>query len=434
MRRYALIALAIGGGAVLVASLLEMLGAFGPLTTWLREWYLEKGLFPSAEPFSALWVDFIFLGVITMGVAWSIVDISRVSLKILVLLCSLILVHGLSLTGALHGWFFEPFTTIAALILAAAAGFVFAGTETGMRKRVLEDVIGNRISQATFDELLDAPEPPDFGGAVHEVTVLTCRLFDHQELRDKLDPSELIQMSNLFLRSVSTFLASRGAYLDESGPELVRGYFGLLQSSETHAIDACRAALELRSRLRNLSQECETRWFQSPKYGIGISTGPMTVGVYGSREHRFFSGIGSETDYSRRLAHANHRYGSDILIGPLTYTSIGRELEVRPLEMFYDPESDVMTEIYQLLATPDSFSEEERAKRDLFWEGVIRFREKEYEKALDILSHAKRPGEDDAPLEFFLEKCQAGLAGEDVEPDDGKKNSQDGHARLLNLM
>lgn len=434
MRRYALIALAIGGGAVLVALLLEVLGAFDPLTTWLREWYLEKGLFPSAEPFSALWVDFIFLAVITMGVAWSIIDVSRVSLKILVLLCSLILVHGLSLTGALHGWFFEPFTTIAALILAAAAGFVFAGTETGMRKRVLEDVIGNRISQATFDELLDAPEPPDFGGAVHEVTVLTCRLFDHQELRDKLDPSELIQMSNLFLRSVSTFLASRGAYLDESGPELVRGYFGLLQSSETHAIDACRAALELRSRLRNLSQECETRWFQSPKYGIGISTGPMTVGVYGSREHRFFSGIGSETDYSRRLAHANHRYGSDILIGPLTYTSIGRELEVRPLEMFYDPESDVMTEIYQLLATPDSFSEEERTKRDLFWEGVIRFREKEYEKALDILSHAKRPGEDDSPLDFFLEKCQAGLAGEDVEPDDGKKNSPDGHARLLNLM
>ncbi|MCG8599998.1 MAG: adenylate/guanylate cyclase domain-containing protein [Verrucomicrobiales bacterium] len=434
MRRYALIALAIGGGAVLVASLLDFAGAFNPLSTWLREWYGEKGLFPVSKPFSAMWLDLFFLAAITFGVTWCIVDVSRVSLKILVLLCSVVLVHGLSITGALHGWFFEPFSTLTSLVLAAAAGFVFAGTEKGMRKRVLEDVVGNRVSRSTFDELLDAPDPPDFSGAVSDVTVLTCRLFDHRELREKLEPSELIQMSNLFLRSVSTFLASRGAYLDESGPELVRGYFGLLRPDENHAIEACRAALELRARLRNLRQECETRWFQAPKYGMGISTGPMTVGVYGTREHRFFSGIGAETDYSRRLAHANYRYGSDILVGPLTYTRIGRELEVRPLEMFYDPEADVMTEIYQLLSTPDAFSEEERTRRDLFWEGVIRFREKEYEKALDILSHARRPGEDDGPLEFFLEKCQAGLAGENVQPDDGKPNSEDGHARLLNLM
>lgn len=434
MRRYAIISLAIGGGAALVALLFYFLGGFHPLAAWLSELYLSKGIFPSEEFLRAKWLEILVVVLLSFGVSWCVIDISPVALKLLVVLCAFLVVGGLSVTSALHGFFFEPFSSFAALVLVAATGFVFAGTERGMRKRVLEEVIGSRISRNKFDALLEAVDPPNFGGAVNEVSVLTCRLFNHAELQEKLESGELIKLSNLFLRSVSTFLASRGAYLDESGPELVRGYFGMLEASETHAEDACRAALELRSRLRNLSQECETRWFQPIQYGIGISSGPMTVGVYGSQEHRYFSGIGPETDYARRLAHANQRYGSDILVGPLTHKLLSDQIEVRPMEMFYDPEANAMTEVYQLLALTEGFPAEDRQRRDRFWEGVIRFREKEYEKALDAFSQAKKAGEEDGPLEFFVERCQSGLAGEDVQPDDGKPKPNGGHARLLNLM
>src|SRR5690606_25167597 len=130
---------------------------------------------------------------------------------------------------------------------------------------------------------------PDFGGGVRDGTGLTCRLLNHAELREKLEPAELLKMSNLFLRSVWTFVMSRGAYLDESGPELVRVFFGMVEPSDDHAEQACRSALELRARLKNLGQECESRWFQKLQYGVGISSGPMTVGVYGSKQHFFFS-------------------------------------------------------------------------------------------------------------------------------------------------
>ncbi|MDF1825696.1 MAG: adenylate/guanylate cyclase domain-containing protein [Verrucomicrobiales bacterium] len=431
MRRYVLTFLYIGGGVSALVLVLFFVGVFEPMTEWLRSKWVSQGLLVEDEMVRMKWIEGLVIISLAAGVSWCVIDVTNPSQKVLVIFCSVLLVLGFSPTLALHGVLFDPFSSLAAVALSAAASFVFAGTEKGMRKRVLETLIGRRVSHRTFNELLEADEPPDFGGVSREVTVVTCRLFNHEELQAKLKPSDLVKMSNLFLRSVSTFLTGRGAYLDESGPELVRGYFGMLKPSESHAFHACRAALELRSRLKNLSKECETRWFQGLTYGVGISSGPMTIGVYGADEHFFFSGIGAETDYSRRLSHANDRYGSDLLIGPHTYHLVKSEFEVRPMEMFFDPAANLMTEIYQLLATKEAFGEVERERRDLFWQGVIFLREERFEEALDHLSRARNPAGEDAPLDFFIERAQSGVADKGVE---GEAEAPGKHARLINLM
>lgn len=431
MRRYVLTFLTIGGGVSFLVLVLFFSGLFEPMTEWLRSKWVSQGLLSAEEPLRLKWLEGLTIIALAGGVAWCVIDVTSPSQKVLVIFGTVLLVLGISPTMALHQVLFDPFSSLAAVALSAVAAFFYSGTEKGMRKRVLETLIGRRVSHRTFNELLEAEEPPDFGGVSHEVTVVTCRLFNHGEMQARLKPADLVKMSNLFLRSVSTFLTARGAYLDESGPELVRGYFGMLKPSPTHAQEACRAALELRSRLRNLSQECETRWFQGLSYGVGISSGPMTIGVYGADEHFFFSGIGAETDYSRRLAHANARYGSDLLIGPATYRLVHTDFEVRPMEMFFDPESNLMTEIYQLLAPSGTFTDAEREKRDLFWKGVIFLREERYEEALDHLSRARSSGFDDGPLDFFLSRAQDGIS---EEGGPGAQTAPAKHARLINLM
>ncbi|MEM6278292.1 MAG: adenylate/guanylate cyclase domain-containing protein [Verrucomicrobiota bacterium] len=406
-------------------------GVFDPMTDWLQGRWISQGLLSAEDPVRMRWIEGLMIILFSAGVAWCVIDVSNPSQKVLVIFCTTLLVLGVSPTLALHGVMVDPFSSLAAVALASLAAFVFSGTEKGMRKRVLENLIGRRVSHTMFNQLLEANDPPDIGGVSREVTVITCRLFNHEEMQEKLKPADLVKLSNLFLRSVSTFLTARGAYLDESGPELVRGYFGMLRPSRTHAEEACRAALELRSRLRNLSQECETRWFQELSYGVGISSGAMTIGVYGADEHFFLSGIGAETDYSRRLAHANGRYGSDLLVGPKTYQLVQEDFEMRPMEMFFDPESGLMTEIYQLLGAAGSLSEEAKERRDLYWKGVIYLRENRFEEALDHLSRARSSGSDDGPLDFFLSKAQEGLA-ESSNDSGGEKRGR--HARLINLM
>ncbi len=436
MRRYALTALAIGGIVSLFVLVLYFVGAFDGLALWLEETYRTRGLFSGEDVVRLKWLEITLIVLASIAVSWCVVDVSQMGQKVLVAGSGLLLMGAVSPALALHDWYFEPFSVSCSVLLSSALAFVFAGTERGMRKRILEEVIGVRVSRRTFDELLESEQPPDFSGAKREVTVLTCRLLDHEGSQERLEAAELVKLGNLFHRTVSNFLVARGAYLDESGPELVRAYFGVLQPDPDHAAAACAAALELTNRMRNLSQECESRWFQPLAWGVGISSGEMTVGVYGTPEHSCYSAVGGETEYARRLACANRRYGSRILIGPDTYQLVSSDFVVRPMEMFYDPESGVMTEIYEVLARTEDSGEKENERRDLFWKGVIFLREERYEEALDHLSRSRQPGVEDSVLEFFLQQAQEGIA--DAEGDEGGgtglQSPDEGHARLINLM
>lgn len=435
MRRYVLTSLAIGCSVSVIVLTLLLLGVFESPAAWLEEFYVTRGFFDSDDYTRVRWLEILVIALGALSVAWCVVDVSQLAQKVLVALSILFVGFCVSPTMALYNVLFEPFSTMMAVFLAAGAALIFAGTEKGMRKRILEETLGGKVSREVFDNMLSAPEPPDFAGSVREVTVLTCRLFNHSELRGKLEPIDLMGMNNLFIRSVSNFLKSRGGYLDESGPELVRAFFGLHGDVENHAGGACSAALELRSRLKNLSQECETRWFQKLHYGVGIETGEMTVGVYGSSQRLTFSAIGADTDYSRRLAHANYRYGSDLLVGPDAFRRVEKQFDFRPMEMFYDQENDVLTEIYQLMGEEGGASEEEAKRRELFWKGVIYLREKKYEEALKHLSKAKNPSTDDGPLAFFLGLAQEGISAPDTKAARNLRQlTEKGHARLSNLM
>lgn len=434
MKRYIVISLAIGGAVAILVAALYLLGTFRPALDWLTEVYSSRGVL-SGDPARLRGLEIVLFTLAAFGMAWAVIDISQVGQKVLAFLLIFFLAAGLSPTLAMYGVLYEPFSLLVAIFLSSAAGFVYAGTEQGMRKRVLQGLLGSRVSHRTFVELFEAKAAPDFGGVVREVTVVSCRLFNHEEMRNKVEAGELTKMSNLFIRSVSTFLLSRGAYLDECNPDLVRVFFGMLKASNNHAEEACAAALELKSRLRNLSRECESRWFQKLHFGIGVSSGPATIGVYGSQREYFYGGTAEAADFAGRLALANRRYGSEILLGPSTYEVVKSEFEFRPMEMIYDPETDLMSEVFELLADTASFSDEDRERRDMFWKGLIFLREKKYVEALEQLSQARNPGSEDAPTAFFLAKTQEAVSS----PDSSEAGKVDeltgkGHARLISSM
>lgn len=434
MKRYLITSLAIGGGVLALVAALYFFGAFRPAFQWLSEVYASRGVV-TGETVRLRALEIVLYTAAAFGMAWAVIDIAQVGQKVLVFLLLFVLAAGLSPTLAMYGVLFEPFSLLSAIFLSSAAALVFSGTEYGMRKRVLESLLGARISNRKFQELLEAKDPPDFGGVVRDVTVVSCRLFNHEEMRGKVEPGELTKMNNLFLRSVSTFLLSRGAYLDECGPHMVRVFFGMLEASDAHEEDGCAAALELKSRLRNLSRECESRWFQKLHYGIGVSSGPATIGVYGSGRQYFFGVTGEAADFSQRLAQANRRYGSEVLLSPRTYESVEAKFEFRPMDMIYDPETDLMTEIYELLAGSGGFSEGERESRDLFWKGLIFLREKRFDEALDHFSRSRTPGVDDGPTAYFLARAQEGVSSpEDSASAKTEELTAKGHARLISSM
>lgn len=436
MRRYLLVSLAIGFLVATVVLVLYSAGIFSGINKSLSDLYEATGFFPPApaEVFQLQWLEILMIVAVSLAAAWCIVDIPQIGHKMLVFLTFFVLILGLSPTLALYGYLFEPVSSILAAFLSTVSGLIYAGTEQGMRKRVLTNVFGERISPAKFSQLLDSREPLQLDGATREASVLTVRLFNHAELREKMEPSELLALTNMFLRSTADFLKSRGAFLDESSPDCVRVFFGLLEKDPDHAVSACRTALELKTRLKNLDDDCENRWFQRLSYGVAIASSPVTVGVFGSPQHYYYSGMGGETDFCRRLTHSNLRYHSDILISASTQRLVSHSVLVRPMDMLYDPSLNLMSEVYQIVGLTEEATEADTARRDAFWQGVIHYRSGKYEEALEKFAEAQLPGRGDGPLQYFTDRCQHLLVEGAERPDYSHDLTDQGHARLVNMM
>ena len=141
---------------------------------------------------------------------------------------------------------------------------------------------------------------------------------------------------------------------------------------------------------------------------LGVNTGEMFVGRW---VRDGYGAAGEEADFARRAAGLNLVYGSRVLLGARTYELAAGLVEGRPLDLL--PRSGPgggWREIYELLGETRTLSPEALARRDLFWTGVIFYRERRYADARQrfLQVHAGRhgEGEEDGPLEFYLRRIE----------------------------
>jgi len=432
MRRYFFIALIIGAIGALTTSLLFEFGVLGRFADKLSVYYANAGLLAEGtRPHRVLHA--LAFTLTAFATAWAVLDIPRPLHKAIIVLGTALVLLSLSFTFVLFRGFFEPFSSLCALSVSSCLAWIYSLTEHGSRKYGLHRYLGGRVSERTFVTLMDEAQPPFFRGANLPVTVLTVRIFNLSRLQTELSPAVFIEIINLFLRNSGEFIASRGGYLDESTPDGVRVYFGLLQPGGDHATEACAVSLELRQRLDNLNQVLESRYFQRLEFGMALATEPMTVGIFRCEGSPRLGAAGESVDFTRRLAGANREYGSAILLGASTYALVRESFAARPMELVYDAAKDLMTEAYELVARLDDLTtEDDQALKD-FWQAVIYYREGRCEEALFLFSRLRSAYPNDRPLQFFIDRTQSRLVASGSTPED-EIYLRHGHARVLQSL
>lgn len=448
MRRYLVVALIIGALSALTTLMLYQFGVFDAAGRRLSIFYANHGLMAGPQSPSHL-LHYPVIFVLAFAASWCAIDIPRVSHKwivavgLLLMICvtaaAPVVTHAAgdpssAAAGGRGPFFFEPFSSLLAVTLSTVLGLVYAATEHGGRKRVLQSVLGGRISERTFSQLLDRQQPSFLHGQNREVSILTVRVFNHAQLRRNVEPADLIEMTNLFLQNTGEFLTSRGAYLDESSPDCVRVYFGVISKKSDHTVQACEAAIELRQRLRNLNTELESRFFQGLKWGIAISSDEMTMGIYQSENATRLSAVGEVIEFVRKLSAANARYGSEILVSARTYKLIQEHYAVRPMEMIFDSANQLMTEVYELVGLKAGLTGDDEKGRQQFWKGVILYREGRGEEALEIFSALVTASPEDRPLAYFIDRAQTNMVDVPKDEKDVDAHLMHGHARVLHTL
>ncbi len=387
----------------LLLALVYTLGLLRPLDAAMAR---TLGL-PSPPPEHPIVQCLAFIA-LAFGIAWTTIDINRPVSKALVAVGVLAEIFTLSVLVSLYGAYFSPFLPAAAVLMTFVAGYAYASSEAGQRQRVVDAAFGPRVSLRQTRALVDGRATLHPAGQLEELSLVVCEIFNHQPLMDALEPEVYAELCNRFLNIASETLVEKGGTLAGCDGEGARVIFGAPLPLPNHAVLACRAALEVARQFKALNVEtarvhdgltCDIR--------VGVNSGEMAVGQFGSRRLGGYGVAGEEVAFARRLCAANLIYGSTVLIGARTFELAEASIEARPLELLRHRMGDNWLEVYELLGEPHDLTPEDLARRDLFWTGVIFYREKRLADALAKFSQARSMiPYPDGPLDFYIHRIK----------------------------
>ncbi len=136
------------------------------------------------------------------------------------------------------------------------------------------------------------------------VTIFFADVVGFTTLADRLDPEALAEIMNDYLGSVADIVERRGGTLNEFAGDGVMAIFGAPEEMEpsVQVAAALAAARELQASLPAWSP----RWYplgidQDLKARIGINTGVLSIGTFGSAVRATYTGIGLQTNIAARI-------------------------------------------------------------------------------------------------------------------------------------
>jgi class 3 adenylate cyclase len=137
-----------------------------------------------------------------------------------------------------------------------------------------------------------------------KVTVFFSDVVGFTALADRVDPEALADIVNDYLGELSELIERHGGTLNEFAGDGVMAIFGAPDELEPadQVLRALAAARELQLSLPTWSQS----WYQhgiieDAQARVGINTGTVSVGTFGSKIRATYTGIGLQTNIAARV-------------------------------------------------------------------------------------------------------------------------------------
>ncbi len=156
------------------------------------------------------------------------------------------------------------------------------------------------------------------GGERHEVTVLTTDIRGFTSLSENLEPSEVVDLLNLFFEAMVEIIFEHEGTLISFVGDALWAVFGLPSERPDDAARALSAAVAMRDRLKELNADGSLASVGGLRIGTAIHSGPVLAGSIGSTRRVEYTVIGDTVNTTSRLEEANKTLGTDLLLTEAT--------------------------------------------------------------------------------------------------------------------
>ncbi|MBI3298487.1 MAG: HAMP domain-containing protein [Elusimicrobia bacterium] len=237
------------------------------------------------------------------------------------------------------------------------------------------------LAASVVDQIIKDPSVLKLGGEERELTVFFSDMSGFTTLSEQMEPRKLVELLNEYLGAMTDSIFLQEGTLDKYEGDAVMAFWGAPVHQDDHARRACWAALDNRSRLKELCKSWESRGLPVFDIRIGINTGKMIVGNVGSTAHMGYTVLGDSVNTGSRLEQANKLYGTHILISEATRRAAGGAVEVREIDLLELRGKKKSIRVYELLGLAGQVPEARRSGYALYEEGLTHYRKRRFEAA-----------------------------------------------------
>lgn len=368
--------------------------------------------------------DFVFIFVAAL-LAWSVVAFIRRPLLCIFVLAGFALAY-LIVSRVLYDRAGLLIMVVPPMIVFTASGLFGLGFEYALER--LEKLRTRRtleryVSKNLVKEILDNPGGyySSMLGARKPVTVLFSDLIGFTTLVEKSDPTVLVPRLNKYLSAMVPHVFDNGGTLDKFIGDAIMAVWGNVSSRglAEDAKAAVRAALGMRRELPKLNAAWQAEGLDPLAFGLGINHGEAVVGNIGSYEpHERLDPtvIGDAVNLASRLESLTRTYSVDILVGRSAAELVRDEFYVRSVARVQVKGKTEPAEVFTLIgAHSDDVDPEFLKWLQVYEEGIVKFRKRDFKDAKILFSHFLEFYPDDGLGKMYLVST---LEYEQAPPDE----------------
>jgi adenylate cyclase len=283
-------------------------------------------------------------------------------------------------------------------------------------KRKVRSAFGQYLSPEVIRRLLVNPQLVE--PRKTEITVMFSDIRGFTTISEKLDAQDLALFLNGYLSDMTKIVFDTQGTLDKYIGDAVMAFWGAPFEERDHAENACRASLAMMKTVRAMQKQWEAEGKPKLDIGIGLNSGPASVGNMGSALRYGYTALGDTVNLSSRLEGLNKEYGTHILVNESTYAAVKdagflfRELDIIRVKGKLQPVT-----IYELVGKLSELEQEPtfgelRQRLQNFAAAREFYRSRHWEQAQHAFQEILDRTPDDGPSRMYWKRCQEYLFDE----------------------
>jgi adenylate cyclase len=167
------------------------------------------------------------------------------------------------------------------------------------------------------------------GGQRNEVTILNADLRQFTQLAQNMEPDNVLEMLNDYLRVVVPIIFAHNGTIDKFIGDAILAVFGSPERDPRQHENALRAAMEIQSAIAKLNQARALRNESCRDFGIGIHCGEVVHGFVGTEARMEFTVIGDTVNKTSRYCSA--AAAGEILISQEMHEHVWQFAQAEPV-------------------------------------------------------------------------------------------------------